>query len=280
MYNITLVSAYIDIGEFGKGTAGNKRDNKIYTTWSEPFSKVVAPLLFFTDSLSFSVHIQDVRRDLAHLTKIVHVNRSELWAFQQRPSIAKVYAGNYPKHWPNTVYPDYTCLTHAKFDFILDALDKAYFPPTPYVAWMDVGYLRDIVNRAYPTLYYLRPPNVSNVSRVMVGQVNHPDFHQPWQGIFRKNKNWVAGGFFLATRDVFRAFVLAYRRAVMSFLQLGESNVEQHVLYAMYTDSGRTVAKPDVEFHTIHSPNWFNIGYQCLQGANITSPSLTPVPSH
>jgi hypothetical protein len=60
-------------------------------------------------------------------------------------------------------------------------------------------------------------------------QVYKPDFNQAWQGIFRGNKNWVAGGFFLATREVMTNFVRQYRRAVTSFLDLKESNVSNLV---------------------------------------------------
>ena len=190
----------------------------------------MAPVVMYTDSEDFARHFLTVRRHLLNVTKVVHVNRSEIWSFGLRDRIAAIYAGGYPKHWPNTVYPDYTCLTHAKFDFVLDTLSKGYFA-SRHVAWMDVGYLRRKLRKQPPIFYTMLPPPEFDSRRVLCGQVRKPDFRSDWRAIFRRKINWVAGGFFLATRDVMKTFVKQYRRAVTSFLQLNESQVMTHIKY-------------------------------------------------
>ena len=223
VFNVTLITAYLDIGEFGKGSPNNKRDHRIYKYWSTSYSRITSPVVFYTDSEDFAQHFLTVRQNMLSMTKVIRVNRSELWSFALRERIAAIYAAGYPKHWPNTVYPDYTCTTHAKFDFVLDTLSKGYFP-SRYVAWMDVGYLR-MMSRNASSYYRILPSSQFDSKRVLCGEVYKPNFNTSWRTIFRQNINWVAGGFFLATRDVMKTFVEQYRRAVTSFLQLHESQV-------------------------------------------------------
>ena len=223
VFNVTLVTAFIDIGEFGKGAPNKKRDHRIYKTWSAGYSRIMSPVVIYTDSEDFAQHFLTVRQNMLSITKVIRVNRSELWSFGLRERIAAIYAGGYPKHWPNTVNPDYTCVTHAKFDFVLDTLSKGYFA-SHYVAWMDVGYLRTISRKA-SAFYTMLPSSEFDSKRVLCGEVYTPNFNTPWRTIFRRNINWVAGGFFLATHDVMKIFVEQYRRAVTSFLQLHESQV-------------------------------------------------------
>ena len=223
LFNVTVVTAFLDIGDFGKGAPNRKRDHRIYKEWSAAYSRIISPVVLYTDSDDFARHFFTVRQNLLNVTKVVRVNRSELWSFGLRDQIAAIYAGGYPKHWPNTVYPDYTCVTHAKFDFVLDTLSKGYFA-SRHIVWMDVGYLRNIVGKKSP-FYTILPPSEFDPKRVLCGEVFKPNFKSPWRRLFRENINWVAGGFFLATREVMKTFVEQYRRAVTSFLQLHESQV-------------------------------------------------------
>lgn len=227
-YNLTIVTAFIDIGAFGKDTPSNLRDHNIYEKWATAYAMIHSPLVFYTDSRDFQKHMQRVRHNLLHLTHFVFVNRSALWSFQQRDKIDAIYKAGYPKHWPNTVYPDYTCVTHSKFDFLADAIENSYFP-SDHTVWMDVGYLRDLLpqvthNKSQPA-YVMLPPQDFNSSRVMVGQVGGSDFKIDWKTIFRLNINWVAGGFFLARSTLMLEFVQQYRKAVTLFLEKGESQV-------------------------------------------------------
>ena len=45
--------------------------------------------------------------------------------------------------------------------------------------------------------------------------------------------------------------------------------VEQHVLYAMYTDQGRSIVRPTVELQA-EPGGWFNIGLKCFIQVNST----------
>ncbi|XP_076449253.1 uncharacterized protein LOC143285730 [Babylonia areolata] len=263
LHNVTIVTAFLDIGEFGKGSPSNKRDWHIYMKWSTAYSRVLSPVVMYTNSDTFARHFESVRGKLPHLTKVIRLPLTSLWVFGLKPKIAAIYAGGYPKHYPNTVYPEYTCVTHAKFDVLRDVLEKNYFP-SHHIAWMDVGYLRNIAGQKPPLNYTMFPPPEYDPRRVLCGEVFNPDFNRAWKGILRGNVNWVAGGFFLARRDVMSTFVDQYRRAVTLFLEQGESQVEQHILYAMYTKEGRAIVKPTVELQALHG-DWFYIGFRCLK---------------
>ncbi|XP_025115837.1 uncharacterized protein LOC112577102 isoform X2 [Pomacea canaliculata] len=269
-YNVTMVSAFIDIGEFGKGARNIKRDHRIYQNWSWAYSAIYSPLVFYTDSPSFADHMQHVRQKQPDLTKIILVNRTSLWAFQLRDAIAAIYRAGYPKHYPNTVYPDYTCVTHAKFEFVKDAILNNYFN-SRHVVWVDVGYFRDMWTRHNKTTAFTMHLLANlDPKRVLCTQVGAPNFTMAWRDIFWKNINWVAGGFFLAKRQVMVNFVLQYQRAVELFLRLNQSQVEQHVLYSIYTGEGREIVKPTIELQPIVS-RWFDLGFNSLVPVNDSS---------
>ena len=68
-------------------------------------------------------------------------------------------------------------------------------------------------------------------------------------------------------------FADEYKTAVNYFLSNKLMNTEQQLLYAMYSDSGRRVLKPDVEIQTYHrrviSQNpWFYLGYLMKEVVN------------
>ena len=103
VFNVTLITAYLDIGQFGKRLPKNIRDHLIYKQWSTSYSRIASPVVFYTDSEDFAQHFLTVRQNMLSLTKVIRVNRSELWSFALRERIAAIYAAGYPKYWPNTV---------------------------------------------------------------------------------------------------------------------------------------------------------------------------------
>ncbi|KAL8605929.1 hypothetical protein ACOMHN_024753 [Nucella lapillus] len=260
LHEVAVVTAFLDIGEFGKGAPKNKRDWHIYQRWSSAYSQLQAPVVMYTNSPTFAKHFLSVRQHLHNMTLVRHVDLSDLWSFGLQPQIAAIYSRGYPKHWPNTVYPRYTCVTHAKFDLLHDVMEKGLFA-SRLIAWMDIGYLRDVVGKN--DTYIMHPPQNFDPQRVLCGEVNTPNFTRPWKSILRHNVNWVAGGFFLARRDVMTTFVEQYRRAVTSFLRHQETQVEQQILHAMYTKEGRAIVHPTVELQAPHG-GWFTAGFSCL----------------
>ena len=81
VFNVTLITAFLDTGQFGKGSPKNKRDHRIYKYWSTRYSRITSPVVFYTDSEDFAQHFLTVRQNMLSMTKVIRVNRSELWSF-------------------------------------------------------------------------------------------------------------------------------------------------------------------------------------------------------
>jgi len=147
--NMTIVSAFFDIGSFKKGKSGVIHRPKLYHEWSKPFGFITNPVVIFTDSKPFAIMMEKLRSSngLKNKTKIILVNRTSIWAFQLMTPLTRLFEQKwYPKFYPNTVSPAYSCVQHAKFAVVATAVRKNYFR-TLFYAWLDIGYFRQITKQ-------------------------------------------------------------------------------------------------------------------------------------
>lgn len=148
------------------------------------------------------LHFRNIRSCLpANFTKIIKINRSELQSFQHFSDIDRIYSNpSYPKYSPNTVYPEYACAMHAKYDVLEMACVMNYFS-TPYLAWVDIGLFRNLDETSYPP-FKLVLPKKFNPEKIGFSQVwpfvsvHTPDY------IMKNKMIWVSGSMILATREV------------------------------------------------------------------------------
>ena len=202
--NLTVVSAYFNIGKFPKGSKNNIRDPDEYYKWMKIFSCLKSYLIMFVETSKDVAYIKKLRQDIdPSLTHIVKVNRSDLWAFHLRSKIAAIYSNpEYPKQYPNTVNPDYTCVTHAKFDIMYLAVRTNVFH-TRYFSWLDAGYFRRAnTNKAF---LLTLPPHFNHSC---VAFTNFRKF-KPTNtavNIMHGHSFWIAGGFFVAEVTVMMRF--------------------------------------------------------------------------
>lgn len=257
--NLTLVTAYFDIGSFIKGRRDIKYHNYTYFGWFKKFGHLNNPLVVYTDSSAFARHAARVRTNLKSCTRIVEVSRDMLWAFRLRSKVAELYDQRfYPKFHPNTVNPDYTCAMHAKFAVMRNAILNRYFPSVHY-AWVDVGCFRHLTVVPTEEITLVPPPDL-NSSRVMYSEVYNANFNLTPSQIFYENKVWVGGASFVGKRDVILQFTEQYERAAKLFLQNNNlSSTDQQVIYSMYTEKGRKLVMPQVELQTVKK-GWFGVG--------------------
>ena len=164
-----MVTAFFDIGAFGKGSFFNIRRPTTYFQWAHTFKYLVNPFVAYTDSHTFYNHMSTIRRKSRSKTRLFMFNRSSSWAFQIKDAIKEIYNnGNYPKHLPNTVVPEYTCAVHAKFDVISRAAMDNYFK-TKYFMWLDIGYFRhDLKSKQF---FRLDLPSGFDDSRIAANEV-------------------------------------------------------------------------------------------------------------
>ena len=264
--NLTVVTAYWNLGTFQKGSSGNLHfSTNTYFQWASVFQYLVNPLVVYTDSKEFKVLMETLRSDHVQNTKIFLTNRTEYWPFQLTDKIQSVFdQPGYPKYSPNTVKPEYSAAQHAKYAVIAESVRKQIFN-TSFYAWLDVGYFRDIVDRK--EYFKLNIPPGFDSKRISFNQVsNQPMSMEPFT-IFRDNIVWVGGGFFVASGDVILQFDQLYHKAVLHYLDLKLMNSDQQVLYSMYSVRGRETLKPEVELQlfipTGDGNVWFYLGYLC-----------------
>lgn len=269
--NVTIVTAYWNLGTFQKGVGGLKFSTNTYFKWASTFKYLVNPLVVYTDCKEFKELMETLRSDRLNNTMIYLLNRTELWPFQLVTQMKSVLdQPGYPKYYPNTVIPEYPAAQHSKYAVVAETIRKGVFA-NPYFAWVDIGYFRDVVERKVDFTLDIPPgfdPGKISVNRVEGLSMNIDPFT-----IFRKNIVWVGGGIFLGKGEALLQFEQLYHRAVKYFLDQQLVNSDQQVLYSMYSKKGREALKPNIELQ-LYIPKgsgnpWFYLGYLCRKEISV-----------
>ncbi|KAK2146350.1 hypothetical protein LSH36_615g01061 [Paralvinella palmiformis] len=246
---------YLNIGSFRKGR--KYFSPELYYNWMESYRYMLNPVIAFFDNETDRKYFQKIRQPLGeNYTETFLVQRSDMWAFSRRENISRIFKKpGYPKHYPNTVVPEYSCLMHAKYEAIFVATEANYFC-TRYFAWTDVGYFR---KRNIQSFEIWIPPNF-NSSLVAYTEIQSRKPELDPKGIVYTNAVWVAGGFFIGEVNVIRECAKQYMRATeMMIRQYEVMSTDQQVLYVL-GNSGQM----DVGIQTYRSGgDWFYLGYMC-----------------
>ena len=260
------MTAYFDIGSFPKGTDTNMYRPSMYEDWMSIFQLIDNPLYVYVDEIKYVDVFNDIRkRNLQNRTKIILLDRKELWSFNLKQNISSIFSDpKYPKFYPNTVIADYSCAMHAKFEVVQKAIEDNQFN-TKYFAWIDIGLFRDLVNTTSQA-FNIDIPSKFNKSRVAYNQVFSP-MKMTLKQIIRKNEVWVGGAFFIAEKDIMQKWVEDYMYYTERFIELKSISTDQQVIYAMAQPSiHKKLGKRRVFIQPYHieSPNsWFGLGYFC-----------------
>ena len=257
--DITIVTAFFDIGNFGKGSKDDVR--KTYFKWAKTFRLIQNPLVVYTDSDRLMDQMKSSRTDLQNITKLFWIDRNSSWAFRRKDIIKDIFAmKGYPVYYPNTVVPEYSCLMHAKYDVVSRAVKQNYFH-TKYFAWLDIGFFRSEVNNS--RTFILQLPPGFDPSRIAVTRVANLEMDMDISRIFLQKMDWVGGGIFIGERELMLKYTEQYKRAVDYFLSKRLMNTDQQVLYAMYSEQGRKELNTSVKIQLFESKEevWFNLGY-------------------
>lgn len=269
--NVTIVTAYWNLGTFQKGVGGLKFSTNTYFKWASTFKYLVNPLVVYTDCKEFKELMETLRSDRLNNTMIYLLNRTELWPFQLVTQMKSVLdQPGYPKYYPNTVIPEYPAAQHSKYAVVAETIRKGVFA-NPYFAWVDIGYFRDVVERKVD--FTLDIPPVFDPGKISVNRVEGLSMNIDPFTIFRKNIVWVGGGIFLGKGVALLQFEQLYHRAVKYFLDQQLVNSDQQVLYSMYSKKGREALKPNIELQ-LYIPKgsgnpWFYLGYLCRKEVSV-----------
>ncbi|KAK2155554.1 hypothetical protein LSH36_237g04070 [Paralvinella palmiformis] len=255
--NVTIVTSFFNIGTFRKGAPSLYYSPEKYYKWMESYRSMFNPVIAFFDNDTVMKYFQGIRQPLGeNYTKTFLVQRSDMWAFNLRESISRIFKKpGYPKYHPNTVVPEYSCLMHAKYEAIFLATEANFFC-TQYFAWIDIGYFRKTSMSPFEIWI---PPNY-NSSLVAYTEISSRKPELDPKGIVYSNAVWVAGGFFIGEVNVIRQWAETYMRATeMMIRQYELISTDQQVLYVL-GNSGQM----DVRIQTYRiRGNWFYLGYMC-----------------
>ena len=260
--DVTLVTSYFDLGDFAKGSESNHFNKKLYKNWMTIFSKISNPVIAWFDQQQDANDFKKIRSSLPENRTIVHViKRNETWVFNNLYSkIEKLYnRSDYPKFLPNTVKPEYPCVMHLKYELLLRGIYQNPFN-TLYMAWLDVGYFRDLVNSNSTEPFELYIPSDMNQDKVSYNMVANREENIEYKHIFLNNIFWVGGGYFVGRVSVMMRWVIQYLSYVDYFLCEDLMNTDQQIIYAMSYVA--TESLPIQEYHS-DGNYWFYLGYLC-----------------
>ena len=120
----------------------------------EVYGQVNVSLIVYVDNSLHQLRFQSLRHHLN--TIIIKINRKDLDSFKYLKKINKIFKQDgYPKHHPNTVVPEYSCIMHAKYELVRKTIIQNPFK-SKYFAWMDIGIFRNVVNpNLFPCIFLL-----------------------------------------------------------------------------------------------------------------------------
>ncbi len=264
--DVTIVTSYFNIGGFLKGEYGNYYTVKHYERWMQIFGQIHNPVVSFFEEDKYIKMFTAIRSHLpANMTKINKVSERNLWAFSIKPKLHKIFSSpGYPRYHPNTVVLDYSCIMHAKYEFMASVASQNPFK-TKYVAWLDIGLFRGILNKKdiKPFKLYIPPQfNESSVAYSQVGRL----YNETAEVIFKRNLVFVCGCFFIGTMSVMHEWANQYKYYLEKYLNMGIANTDQQVLYAMLVDG---IEQPSITIQPYFGQGkynpWFHLGYVCKE---------------
>ena len=265
--DVTLVTAYFDIGSFQKGTMkGNTYSPGKYAAWMEVFEFIDNPLYVYVDNTKFSDFFKVIRENsnLFHKTKFIIVDRKNLWAFSLQKNISTIFSNpKYPKFYPNTVNANYSCAMHAKYEVMKKSVEDNAFK-TKYFAWIDIGLFRDEKDlKCKRQRFHIHTPENLSETEIAYSEVHTP-INKGIKPIMHKNFVWVSGAFFIGIGDVMLKYTIEYMYYTEQFIGLKLINTDQQVIYAMrQPDVHNILRKPKVNIQTYHGGGYFGLGYLC-----------------
>ena len=114
--NITLVTAYINIGSFVNDNYRVRYEPAMYHKWMTVFSRIENPVVaYMTDDTDIDI-FKSIRANISSApTEIIKISTDALWAFLLKDDIQQIFDDPaYPKHSPNTFSADYVSVMHSK----------------------------------------------------------------------------------------------------------------------------------------------------------------------
>jgi len=254
---------YINIGTFQKGETNSYFTPELYQRWMKVFAFLQNPVVAFFDNEEDMKYFENLRHRLgANHTKVILVKRSQLWSFSLRHGIRNIFnQPGYPKHHPNTVIPEYSCVMHAKYEFMRIATEVNIFH-TQYFAWLDIGLFRILAESNDLSFFEIWLPPNFNSSTVAYTEVYRRMTSLNSKEVIYRNAVWVSGAFFIGEKSVMTKWTSEYIAATKALLKKFKlMSTDQQVLYILYNWGQHTVNIQT--YKNKNKEDWFYLGYLC-----------------
>jgi len=271
---LTIVTAYFDIGSFQKGPGGRMFTPELYRKWLTVFAQIRNPVVAYFDSANHAAVMRVMREKHLEKTRIIIVDRRTLWSFREmQPRIAEIFSQQgYPWNPPNTVVSNYSAAMHAKYELMRWTIRDNPFRST-YICWLDVGLFRDLASDSVgaavsnnKSFQLVLPPRL-NSSAVAYTVVFPASLNGPVtaEQVVRLNSVWVCGCFFIGRVDVMWHWTTEYLRAVERMVSEHWMSTDQQVIYWLFLGEGKTKLQPktSIQLYKVDdgSNEWFYLAY-------------------
>ena len=289
---LTIVTAYFDIGKFQKGNEGT-RSWLLYRKWLSVFAHIKNPVVAYFNNAEHA-DLMRVLRQKHPKTRIVVVDRQTLWTFREmEPRIAKIFSQkNYPRHPPNTIMSTYPTVMHSKYELMRRTISDNPFH-SAYFCWLDVGLFRGLANANVSSavddskVFQLAvPPNLNSSAvgySVVYPRVPSPKMTS--QAIVRGNIDWVCGCFFIGRVDVLFRWTTEFLTAVERMVSENWISADQEVITWLMLGEGKTKIQPKTNLQLFSGQRgngidpWFYLGYLAKKIGEQKAVSPTPRPT-
>lgn len=270
---LTVVTAYFDVGPFQKGPGGPLLGSHVYQKFMTVFAQIRNPVVAYFDSSDHAALMQVLRANHPK-TRVVVVDRSTLWSFREmEPHIAVIFSQrHYPWHPPNTVISTYSAAMHAKYELMQWTIRDNPFH-SAYICWLDLGLFRDLASDSVSAAknarksFRLGIPADLNNSAVAYTEVfpSPPIPDLTAEEAVKSNIVWVCGCFFVGRVDVMWQWSTEYLSAVESMVSENWMSTDQQVLAWLMLGEGRAKLNPRTSLQLYRASGgshpWFHLGY-------------------
>lgn len=135
-------------------------------------------------------------------------------------------------HCPETKYPEYNCINHAKIDFIKYTIENVVSPEVKYFGWVDFGYVRSTDLMPDDRTFRYEILKNDHVNMIYNNPMDERDRDPVYTLQFAPEK--IMGGFWFGSKESLLKYWNIYHEALQSIHSMGIADDDQAVIVHAY----------------------------------------------
>jgi hypothetical protein len=239
-----FVTAFYEIGR--KNWQHYKRSQDEYLEYFCLLAQMQIPLVVFIDQQYYEI-VKTICSDLRPknmFTNIVPIDDGFLnkniksWSYveQERKIMnSELYKRVifHRKHCPETHIPEYTCVNHAKIDYIKYAIENILNDDVKYVGWIDFGYIRKSKDMPHDKVFVYDKLKNNHINMIYNNQIDEFDSDPYFTLIFAPEK--ILGGFLFGSKENLLKYWETYHNTVQKLHRIGIADDDQAIVINAFT---------------------------------------------